>query len=168
MRIGYLATLAIAIPALAGCGGGSEGEVYEEGEADRAAAAIARGEEDVTLRTGEGEVRVRSDDGAGALPGGLPAYPGARRTGGYSATTSGPEGGSGQIVAMMTDDSPAEVIAYYREALESRGREISASLDMGQMQTISVADEDRRGGLTVTATDTGQGTSITIAGGRGN
>lgn len=151
---------------LAGCGG-EESAVYDESEADQAAAAIARGEEDVTIRSETGdEIRVRTGEASGPLPGGMPAYPGANRTGGYSANSTGAEGGSGQIVAFSTDDSPAEVIAFYREAIEDSGREITASMDMGQMQSLSVTDTDDRGGFTITATETGQGTSITIAGGR--
>lgn len=149
---------------LASCGGNEDSRVYDENEADEAAAAIARGEEDVTIRSAEGEeVRIRSDDAAGALPGGLPAYPGATGTGGYSAESTG---GSGQIVAFSTGDGPEEVIAFYREAIEKSGREVTASMDMAQMQSISVADADNRGGITITATETGSGTSITIAGGR--
>ncbi|MFN2260330.1 MAG: hypothetical protein ABR601_10895 [Parasphingopyxis sp.] len=152
---------------LAGCGGSEESRVYDESEADQAAAAIARGEQDVTIRSQEGdEVRIRTGDSGGALPGDMPVYPGANRTGGYSANSTGADGGSGQIVAFSTADSPAEVIAFYRERIEDSGRDVAATMDMGQMQSITVSDSDNRGGFTITATDTGSGTSITIAGGR--
>lgn len=157
----------IAALVLASCGSGEESRVYDESEADQAAAAIAGGADDVTIRSDQGEVRVRSGDADTPLPGGLPAYPGAERTAGYSANSTGADGGSGQLVAFTTDDSPEEVIAFYREAVERSGREISASMEMEQLQSISVADADERGGFTVTATNTGSGTSIMIAGGRG-
>ena len=142
MRTGLIA---LAMLALTACGGSDE-QVY----------------------TGpDGEATITTGDASAAMPAGLPAYPGAETTGGLNINSTGRDGGSGQISSFQTGDSPAEVIAFYRAALERDGYTIAANMDFGETQMITASRPDNRGGIQVTATAAGgRGTNVSIIAGQ--
>ncbi|QLC25806.1 hypothetical protein HFP57_12770 [Parasphingopyxis algicola] len=132
---------AVALLALAACGGSDE-QVYRgpDGEEVR----VERGGDGTTTyRSADGDAVITTGGSGAEMPGGLPAYPGADTSRGIAINTTARDGGSGQVSSFQTDDSPAEVIAFYRAALERDGYRIAATMDMGQTQMIAA---ERDGG----------------------
>lgn len=156
--------LGFTLVSLAACSG-SEETVYTGPD----------GEEVTVERGGDGTTTYRSDDGettitTGSLDstavGGVPAYPGATSREGLNLNTTARDGGSGQISSFQTNDSPGEVISFYRNALESSGYSIAATMDMGQSQMLVAERNDGNGGVQITATDIeGRGTNVTVIAG---
>lgn len=89
-----------------------------------------------------GALEIQSKDGtarfaAGStvkLPAWVPAYAGAKETGGFS--TNGPRGDAGTY-GFKTSDTPAQVIAFYESALKSAGFTIQSKLDAGSTTVLS-------------------------------
>jgi hypothetical protein len=115
---------------------------------------------------GSGVVEVQSKDGtarlaAGAsvkIPSWLPAYSGAKETGGMSA--SGPDGDSGTYV-FKTSDSPATVVQFYESALKKSGFAIQQKVDAG-VTTVLTAEGAGHSLSLGASTDDGQ-TAVTIS-----
>ena len=162
MRTGLIA---LAMVALTACGGSDE-QVYTgpDGEEVR----VERGSDGTTTyRSDDGEATITTGDAGAAMPAGLPAYPGAESTGGMNINSTGRDGGSGQISSFQTSDSPVEVIAFYRAALERSGYRIAANMDFGETHMISASRPDNSGGIQVTATAAGgRGTTVSIIAGQ--
>jgi len=102
------------------------------------------GEGGVTIQTGEGETRI---GGGGEIPDWVPAHP---------ATTSrksllrsrGPTGDTGQ--ALFTVDAAAdEVAAFYQDALEKAGYEVSVTTHSSNEGSLSVVTGQQDGGAIV-------------------
>lgn len=162
MRIG---TIALAMLALTGCGGSDE-QVYTgpDGEEVR---VEREGDGTTTYRSDDGEATITTGDAGAAMPAGLPSYPGAETSGGITINSTGRDGGSGQVASFQTGDAPAEVIAFYRAALERSGYRIAANMDFGETHMISAARPDSSGGIQITATAaSGQGTTVSIISGQ--
>ncbi|MEM8695651.1 MAG: hypothetical protein AAGE05_06475 [Pseudomonadota bacterium] len=156
----------LALLALAACGGSNE-QVYRgpDGEEVR----VERGGDGTTTyRSADGEAVVTTGELGADMPGGLPAYPGADASNGLNINATGRDGGSGQVSSFNTSDSPADVIAFYRRALERDGYRIAATMDMGESQMIAAEREDGEGGIQITATEAGdQGTTVSVIAGMG-
>ncbi|MEO1167100.1 MAG: hypothetical protein AAFW97_00155 [Pseudomonadota bacterium] len=165
MRKGY-AIAAIGLLTLAACGGSDE-QVYRgpDGEEVR----VERGGDGTTTyRSADGEAVITTGDVGAAMPAGLPAYPGATGAGGMQMNATGADGGSGQVSSFTTSDAPADVVAFYRTALEAEGFRIAATMDMGDTQMILGERADGNGGVQISATAVpGQDTSVTVIGGEG-
>ncbi|MGP1352964.1 MAG: hypothetical protein ACTS1Z_06545 [Parasphingopyxis sp.] len=165
MRKGY-AIAALGLLTLAACGGPNE-QVYRgpDGEEVR----VERdGSGTTTYRRADGETVVTTGDAGTAMPGGLPSYPGASGAGGFQMNATGRDGGSGQVSSFTTSDAPADVITFYRNALEAGGFEIAATMDMGETQMIVGERADGNGGVQISATAVpGQGTTVSVIGGEG-
>lgn len=155
---------ALALLSLAACSG-SEETVYTGPD----------GEEVTVQREGDGTTTYRSEDGettisTGTLDttavGDVPMYPGATSREGLNLNTTARDGGRGQISSFQTNDSPSDVIGFYRNALQSRGYSIAATMDMGQSQMLVAERNDGNGGVQITATDIeGRGTNVTVIAG---
>lgn len=163
MRIVYPVTIAAAL-ALSACGGSDE-QTYRG--ADGEEVTVARGGDGtMTFRSEDGETVVTTGDVGSAMPGGLPSYPGGDDSRGMQMNATGRDGGSGQVSSFTTSDAPADVVAFYRAALESAGYEIAATMDMGDTRTIVGNRPDGNGGVQISATAIpGQGTTVTVIGG---
>lgn len=146
MRNGLL--IVAAALALSACGGERDAAA---GEAETA----ADDSDAVTITSEEGDVTATT--GGGSSVGGLPTYPGARTHANVSVDAR--DGGSGDVVGFETDDSPETVIAFYREALESRGYTIDTEISSGQMQVVAATRDHGASGAHVTATATGAGST---------
>lgn len=157
---------AVALLTLAACGGSNE-QVYRgpDGEEVR----VERGGDGTTTyRSGDGETVITTGELGGGMPADLPLYPGADDSQGFNIDATGRDGESGQIASFQTGDAPAEVIAFYRSALESGGYRITATMDMGQSQMITAEREGSEGGVHLTATDAGgRGTTVSVIAGGG-
>ncbi len=165
MRTGY-AIATIGLLALAACGGSDE-QVYRGADGEEVRVERS-GDDTVTFRSEDGEAVITTGDIGSAAAGGLPPYPGAADSQGMQMNATGPDGGSGQFWSFQTSDTPADVVAFYREALPSAGYEIGATMDMGDAQTIIGNRADGNGGVQITATAVpGEGTMVTVIGGEG-
>jgi len=147
-----------ALMALAACGrGGSEAE-------QRARTQPA----DIVITSPEGNAQVRIGGGGAltGLPEGIPAYPGADTT--ASVDVSGGEAGNrGRILGFRTSDTPAQVIAFYGQAVTGAGYRVASQMNMGPTAMI-VATRAEGEGVTVSATQSGGATQVQIVVGAGN
>ena len=107
----------------------------------------------VSINTGEGSVTF----GAGAsneLPDWVPSYPGATRTGGFSADAGNNSGGT---VILETDAGAQEVYDFYKSQLEAGGYEINTqSFSAGGTEQRTVTGASSSPKRTVTASITSQ------------
>ena len=123
----------------------------------------------IVITSPEGNAQVRIGGGGGALTGlpeGIPAYPGADTT--ASIDVSGGEAGNqGRILGFRTTDTPAQVIAFYTQAVTGAGYRVASQMNMGPTAMI-VATRAEGEGVTVSATQSGGATQVQIIAGAGN
>ena len=111
------------------------------------------GKNGIELRTKDGDVRLGAGTNA-RIPHWAPVYPGAPPTVNFSAEGEKGEAGS---YSFRTDDTPAQVTAYYRAALITEGMEITE-------QSSGITGKNRRSGRAVTvmtSADSGK-TAVTV------
>jgi len=149
-------TIGAALLALAGCGGREQ--------ANQAAAGPGQPPANVVVTAPEGRVEVRTGGAPAALPGGLPAYPGATATGSVDVSADSVEG-SGHVVGFTTPDPPSQVIAFYAQAANAAGYRIAQQMNMGSTAVLA-AGRGEGEGVTVTATQAGGATQVQIVVGR--
>jgi hypothetical protein len=169
MRISRVISIA-TLSALAACSQGAR-DIAED-EAGRGDNSDYQAREDangtITYTTEDGEATITTQGNASTAAGGLPPYTGADNSRGVSINATGRDGGSGQISSFQTSDTPEQVIAFYRRALESQGYEITATMNMGQSQTMTANRGSGDTGIHISATSAGgRATTVSvIAGGR--
>jgi hypothetical protein len=129
------------------------------------------GKEAVTVESaGEGEVKVRSDQGAmtfrqgaGKTPDWAPAYPGASVEGSVSMQGGEGEGGSFHFT---TKDPADKVIAFYEAALKNAGMKVTSNStrEGGAVSGGMVMGEDqaKERNVTVTIGAGDQGTAVNV------
>ncbi len=156
--------LGISLVSLAACGG-SEETVYTGPDGEEV--TVERGGDGTTTyRSEEGETTITTGSLDTTAVGGVPPYPGATSREGLNLNTTARDGGSGQISSFQTNDSPGDVIGFYRNALEGSGYSIAATMDMGQSQMLVAERDDGNGGVQITATVIeGRGTNVTVIAG---
>ena len=156
---------------LSACGSSDEvasGE-FDDGDGGKGEYSLNQkdGENQLTIKTDDGEVRINSGTGAGAdtkLPLGLKLYPGAEV---LSSMTGTGEGKSGGMVSFKTDVSRDEVMEFYKKQAQDQGIKIEAEMTMGDRKMFA-GNNDGDQNLSVTAaTDNGK-TVVTVIGGMGN
>jgi hypothetical protein len=150
MRRGW--TIGAALVALAGCGGREE--------ANQAAAGQGQPPANVVVSAPEGRAEVRTGGAAAAMPGGLPAYPGASGTGSVDVTGAAAEG-SGHIVGFTTPDPPSQVIAFYAQAATGAGYRIAQQMNMGPTAALTAVRAEGEA-VSVTATQAGGTTQVQV------
>ncbi|HEV7660220.1 MAG TPA: hypothetical protein VGO55_10275 [Allosphingosinicella sp.] len=159
---------AIALLALAGCGGRSTPE-GERGNASGAApdtgGGNAAGAAQAPMASPDGRSEVRTDADFSGLPEGIPAYPrvsgaGAVQLGGAS------EEGEMRVMSFRTADPPAAVVAFYADAAARAGFRQIHRLRSGPSEVLGL---ERANGdvMNVTATAAPGATSVSIMAGRG-
>jgi len=106
---------------------GTETRITVEQDGDNAEvhAATDHGE-NVTMHVGEGT--------DAALPMGFTAFPGAKVVNNTSVTA---QDGTGSVVSMLTDASPADVTAFYRHRAEAAGIAIQMETTNNSAQMIA-------------------------------
>lgn len=117
----------------------------------------------------EGKITFGADAVKQGLPLGMPAYPGAEVKGAFSGGDAKSMGG---MATVITSDSPAKVVAYYKAEAIKRGMTVRAEStsksDKGEMTTFSAEGADG-GNLVITATLGNDGkTAAMILGGSKN
>ena len=118
-------------------------------------------------KDGEGGKITFGDEAAKqGLPLGMPIYPGAEVKGAFSG---GDAKGKGGMATVMTSDSPAKVVAFYKEEAVKRGMKVksesTSKSDKGETSTFSAEGTDG-GNLVITATpgDGGKTTAMILGG----
>lgn len=107
------------------------------------------------MKKGSESVKLGSNSDA-SLPDWMPEYPGTPAQSVYSATTDETISAS---FTFTTDDSPAEVIEFYRSELEDGGFKVTTStVNQGGQSTSQVTAQDssyRRIGIVTATTEAG-------------
>jgi hypothetical protein len=102
-------------------------------------------------------------DGAGKLPSWVPAYPGAKSQGNFTATGDDGSGrGAGGMVSLVSSDSPSQVLDFYKQKVEGAGLKVInvTSSDDGGM--IVANDDDSKRSVQVLVGKNSSGTTIAI------
>jgi hypothetical protein len=141
-----------ALLALAACGRGEQ--------AQQAAPGGGQPPANIVVTSPDGRAEIRTGGAPGALPGGLPAYPGASTTGSVDVSGASAEG-TGRIVGFTTSDSPSQVIAFYTQAATAAGYRIAQQMTMGPTAMLTAARAEGEG-VTVTATQAGGATQVQV------
>jgi hypothetical protein len=155
MRRGLIAGTALL--ALAACG-------RSGGEAERQAAAgnvsVSGTPADITISTPNGTASIHAGSAPAGMPEGIPAYPNV--VAGQNLDINGGSGpGQGRILGFSTPDAPAQVIAFYSQAIAASGYIVANRMDMGASSTLTA----RRGtgqAVNIVATQAGGSTRVQI------
>ena len=94
---------------------------------------------------------------------GLPVYPGASPTTGYTGTNG--QGNSGALVELTTKDGFDKVYAWYQSQLPAGSERAKTSSASGEMAIFEVGKEGDKTQKVVTIMSTSDGTTIQLAGG---
>lgn len=154
MRAGWV--IGAALLALAACG---QGGVQQAGPGNVTVSATPG---DVTIATPNGTAQIHTGAGAPAagLPDGVPAYPNV--TSGQSVDISGGSvQGQGRILSFSTGDPPAQVIAFYAQAVGAGGYTVANRMDMGATSTMTATRGEGQS-VNVVATQAGGSTQVQI------
>jgi hypothetical protein len=144
-----------ALLALAACGRGGGGAAEESAPPAN-----------IVINAPEGQVAVRTGGPATAGPDGVPAYPNAAP--GSSVDITGAPGGSqGGISGFRTGDTPAQVVAFYAQALAGAGYRIASQMNLGPATSSLTAQRGEGEAVNVTATQVGGATQVQIIVARG-
>jgi hypothetical protein len=153
MRSGLI--MSAALLALAACG--------RSGEAERQAAgnvSVRGGPADITISTPNGTAEIRTGGAIAALPEGIPPYPNTEA--GQNIDINGGSGrGQGRILGFSTHDAPAQVIAFYAQAIAAGGYTVANRMDMGATSSLTA----RRGegqAVSIVAVQAGGSTRVQI------
>lgn len=132
--------IALAV-ALAGCGSENSGTIEgENGETGEYTIDRATGETSATITTDEGTATLRSGAGVAIdLPAGFTGYPGATI---ISNTVVNQSQGSGAMLFFETEDSPEDVVAFYKRQAEAAGVKIQLNASMNGSSMIGGESED--------------------------
>ena len=153
-----------ALLALAACG-------RNGGEAERQAAAgnvaVSATPGDITISTPNGTASIHTGAAPAAMPDGIPAYPNAE-PGENIDINGGSAPGRGRILGFGTHDAPAQVIAFYSQAITGAGYTVANRMDLGATSTLTARRGDGMA-VTIVAAQAATGTrvQITIVAGAG-
>lgn len=106
-------------------------------------------------------VDVGSDKLPDNFPKDFPLYPGAKVAGSLSGSEEGKQ--SGFWVTLTTADSADQASSWYKTNLPANGWEIKSTLEMGQNTTWGIAKGSWEGTVSVSSSDDGKETTITVA-----
>ena len=160
-----LVSFSAAALLLAACGSGDEGTVQTE-DGEVAYGIDQSGDEaNVTITAEDGsEIVATSGTGEAQLPDGFSVYPGASV---ISSTTVTQADGSGAMVLMQSDATPAQMVSFYRQQAEAAGIEIQMNADVNGSAMLG---GEGAGGMTFSfsASPNGDGTSGQLIVGSGS
>lgn len=117
---------------------------------------------DITITTPNGSAQIHAGGGAAGanLPEGIPAYP--NQVAGQSIDLNGGSAqGQGRVVAFATHDAPAQVIAFYTQAVTAAGYTIANRMDMGATSELT-AQHGPNQAVMIVATQAGDATRVQV------
>ncbi len=167
----------VAILALTACGSNEDTTTVTtaDGEEIKITSDTDKNNESGTItfegKDGEGKITFGDAAAREGLPLGLPVYPGGEVKGAFMGG-SDKDGTGGGMATVLTKDSPAKVIGFYKSEAEKRGFKINtqstSTSDKGETANFS-AKGDNDATLVVTATpNESGGTAAVIMGGGKN
>lgn len=137
------------------------GRITFSSEGEKSVTFEAKGEGDsASFGVKSGNESVRFGGGSDfKTPAWLPAYPGAKAAGNYSAEGSGKEAGA---FSFTTKDSTTKVLDFYANGLKSAGLEITSRGEtVGEGGGLEAEDASRKVSATVSRGD--DGTSVSVS-----
>jgi hypothetical protein len=139
--------LSASLLALAACGKSDEQTItVKEDDGRTTTATISTEKEKVTIKSNEGNTTMELN-GTAKFPDGAPQYPGSKVT---NTVQSSGDGKSSNTVEIETNDSPADVLAFYKAKITDAKRPIAGETTSPSGGMImSLADKDK-GGLMIT------------------
>ena len=121
---------------------------------------------DITISTPNGTAEIHTNAGGGAAPApqeGIPAYPHASTDAGSTIDLNGGSAqGHGRVIAFGTQDTPAQVVDFYAQALPAAGYTIASRLNMGPTQSLTASRGQGQGVSIVATVGGGGGTRVEI------
>lgn len=153
----------------AGCGQAAD-EAAERVSEEAAEEALGGGDSNVDIDE-DGNVEIETEDGSLSTgsdlpddwPEDIPVIEGATVDGAYSSSANGE---SVHTASMTTDDSVADVLASYKDALSgwTVDQESTSELNGTESGVLTLSDGDRTAAITATETDGATTVSITHTG----
>jgi hypothetical protein len=114
--------LSASVLALAACGKSDEQTItVKDDDGSTATATVDTKDEKVTIKTNEGNMTMELN-GSAKFSNAAPQYPGSKIT---NSMQSRSDGKSSNMVEMETNDSPADVLAFYRAKMTEAKRPIA-------------------------------------------
>jgi hypothetical protein len=149
MRVVNQAVILGAVVLLAACGSEKSGTITTpDGETAEYRIDEASGETSMTIKTPEGEARMRSGGGVPLeLPDGFTLYPGSKVV---SNTVVNQPDGTGNMVLFESTAKPAAIIAHFKGLAEKAGYAIELEATMNETMMLSGKREAARTSFMVT------------------
>lgn len=174
LRTFTLGTAIALAMTLSACGSKSEKEVasgtYTDPEtgktADYKVTSDTSGENGtISIKTEDGEMQFGGGAGNAKFPAGFSPYPGAKVTGGFTATN---KDGAGGMASFEVKGQAADVIAHFRKQAEAAGMKITTEVKAGETAMFGAErPDDSKSGVQVTATQAGDMVNGSITYGHG-
>jgi len=156
MRGRWLCGAVLLALAACGRGGGSGGQVV----AGNVTMSGTPGDITISTPNGSAQIHTGGDAAIANLPEGIPAYP--NQVAGQSVDINGGSAqGQGRILGFATHDAPAQVIAFYAQAVTAAGYTIANRMDMGATSALT-AQHGQGQAVQIVATQAGDGTRVQI------
>lgn len=159
---------------VAGCGSKSEKEVAsgtytdpETGEtADYKVTSSDDGETgNISIKTADGEMSFGGGAANAKLPAGIAPFPGAKMTGGFSATG---KDGIGGMASFEVRGKADDVIAHFRKQVEAKGLKVTSEIKADDTMMIAAEKPgDDKSGMQITATQEGDMVTGSVTYGHG-
>jgi hypothetical protein len=142
-----------ALLALAACGRG-------ERQATPGNVSVSGAPADITISTPNGTAEIRTGRALAGLPEGIPAYPNADAAQNIDIN-GGSAPGQGRILGFSTRDAPAQVIAFYAQAIAGAGYVIANRMDMATASSLTARSSTGQV-VNIVAAQTGGNTRVQI------
>jgi hypothetical protein len=129
---------------------------------------VKKGKFKISARGSNGEVaNVEIGGGDGRMPSWVPAYPGAKAQGNFTAKGQSADGtGEGGMVTFTTPDPPSKVTAFYEAKCKELGMTVSLTTVSDSGGMVTGADEGDHRTLNVLVGGGSGDTTITVTYGR--
>jgi hypothetical protein len=150
---------AVAALLLAGCFSPTENAIERaiEQETGQNADVDIRADGSMKVETADGSMETGGDVPSD-WPSDAPAYPGA--TVSFSAKKNPTDGSAGTALSLVTDDTTAEVVDFYTNALKNNGWAVQGTMNAGPTTIMAATKGTRNISIMIAAAN--DKTSITI------
>ncbi len=159
--------LSASVLALAACGKKEETITIktEDGSTATAVASSDGATSTTTIKTAEGEMKIAAG-GSATFPAFAPQYPGSTISSTMTASGDANNGG-GSMIGLETRDTPAQVMAFYKQKLVDANMPVKMETTTPQGGMLAAGEEGENRGVLITVGMQGDKTSIAIISGQG-
>jgi hypothetical protein len=160
--------LSASVLALAACGKSDETKVtVTNSDGTTTEAKVSSDGETTIVKAAEGELKIQQG-GSANFPAFAPQYPGSNITATMTASSDGNKAGNGNMISQQTSDTPAEVMAFYKQKLVGAKMPIQMETTTPQGGMIAAGTEGENSGVMITVGEADGKTTITMISGVGN